>query len=73
MLRFYSFEYSKKEILCKFQASAHVEKMIVFKTPIIMITVTEIFSMLKITSIEKNLCEFYLILLLNGVFKDEFF
>ena len=73
MLRFYSFEYSKKEILCKLQASAHVEKMIVFKTPRIMITVTEIFSMLKITSIEKNLCEFYLILLLNGVFKDEFF
>ena len=38
-----------------------------------MITVIEIYSMLKITSIERNLCEFYLILLFNGVFKDVFF
>ena len=38
-----------------------------------MLIVTEILSILKITTIERNLCEFYLISLFNAVFKEAFF
>ena len=71
MLRYCLYGYSEM-FFVKFNQII-LQKKTIFKTTMITVIVTEILNMPKITTIEKNLCEFYLIFFINSVLKDVFF